>query len=51
MDWESDQTALDLLNFLEWLDSTRTVKEWGTSEDTTHEEVAKMYCAERSGNG
>ncbi len=35
---------LDLLNFLEWLDTEGEVKEW-KDDTTTHEEVIHRYIA------
>ena len=37
---------LDLINFLEWLDGNRVVRQWDESS-ATHEDVARLFLSER----
>jgi hypothetical protein len=41
--------VLDLINFLEWLETEGCVVQWGDHPDETHEDVAKRWLESRSG--
>lgn len=43
----NDKAVLDLINFLEYLDTEGCVVQWADHPDETHEDVAKRYLAHR----
>ncbi len=51
MDYTSNDTILDLINFLEYLDCYENEIRYDgwVYPDRTHEETARRYCASRRG--